>query len=174
MNKQMISGKRGYFQMVHAVTLKAIGAFSDAELDFRPAPGMRSVRELILHIYGIEKSLATGVRDGRVSDETENAAIPEKPEAAALLAQLTTVSAALAFARECHGVAEEAIEATTEDQLAAQVDSPFGTFPGWQFLQFAYDEHWHHRGQLYTYLRLVGKEPPMLYSYENVGEAVPA
>ena len=44
-------------------------------------------------------------------------------------------------------------------------DSPFGTYPAWQYLVFAYDEHWHHRGQLYTYLRLLGKEPPMLYDY---------
>ena len=35
-----------------------------------------------------------------------------------------------------------------------------------EYLEFAYDEHWHHRGQLYTYLRLLGKEPPMLYDYQ--------
>ena len=35
----------------------------------------------------------------------------------------------------------------------------------WQYFLFAYDEHWHHRGQLYVYLRLLGKEPPNLYDY---------
>src|SRR3979411_1211327 len=45
-----------------------------------------------------------------------------------------------------------------------------GTPPAWQYFTFAYDEHWHHRGQLYTYLRLLGKEPPMLYDY-GAGEA---
>jgi uncharacterized damage-inducible protein DinB len=165
MYKQMISGQRGYFQMVHGVTLSAIQTFTDKDLDFRPAPGTRSVRELILHIYGIEKSLAEGVRDGRVSAETEDAAIPEKPEAAAGLAALTTVASAQDFARRCHQSADEAFEAISEEQLTAQVESPFGTFPGWQYFTFAYDEHWHHRGQLYTYLRLLGKEPPMLYSY---------
>ena len=165
MFKEMITGQRGYFQMVHGVTLKLIGSFSDADLDFRPQAGMRSVRELILHIYGVERSLAEGVRDGRVSDEKENASIPEKPEAAAGLAAMTTTAAAQQFAIECHKAADEAFAEVTEEQLAAQVESPFGTFPGWQFFTFAYDEHWHHRGQLYTCIRLIGKEPPMLYSY---------
>ncbi|HMF75247.1 MAG TPA: DinB family protein [Bryobacteraceae bacterium] len=165
MFKQMITGQRGYFQMVHGVTLKLIESFGDEDLDFRPKPGMRSVRDLILHIYGVERCLAEGVRDGRVSDEKENATLPEKPEAAAGLAALTTTAAARQFAIECHKAADDAFAAVTEEQLASQVESPFGTFPGWQFFTFAYDEHWHHRGQLYTYIRLIGKEPPMLYSY---------
>jgi len=167
MFKQMISGKREYFQMVHGVTLKAIGTFSDEDLDFRPNAAMRSVRELILHIYGLERSLTQGVVAGRVLAETENAVIPERPEAAPGLAALTSVSAALEFARECHKAADAAAESLTEEQLAAGVESPFGAFPGWQFFTFVNDEHWHHRGQLYTYLRLLGKEPPMLYSYDN-------
>jgi uncharacterized damage-inducible protein DinB len=40
-----------------------------------------------------------------------------------------------------------------------------GTYPAWRTFDFGYDEHWHHRGQIYTYLRLLGKEPPMLYDY---------
>ncbi len=126
---------------------------------------MRSVRNLILHIYTVERSLAEGVRDGRVSDEKENAGIPEKPEAALGLAALTTIAAAQQFAVECPKAADEAFAAVTGEQVSAQAESPFGNFPGWPFFIFAYDEHWHHRGQLYTYIRLIGKEPPILYSY---------
>jgi uncharacterized damage-inducible protein DinB len=53
----------------------------------------------------------------------------------------------------------------SEEDVVRPVESPFGTYPAWRFFDFAYDEHWHHRGQLYTYLRLLGKEPPMLYNY---------
>ena len=63
MFKQMIIGQRGYFQMVHGVTLKLIESVGDEDLDFRLKPGMRSVRDLILHIYGVERSLAEGVRE---------------------------------------------------------------------------------------------------------------
>jgi uncharacterized damage-inducible protein DinB len=34
-------------------------------------------------------------------------------------------------------------------------------------LGFVYDEHLHHRGQLSVYLRLMGKELPFAYDYEN-------
>mgnify|MGYP003381101304 CR=1 FL=1 len=38
-------------------------------------------------------------------------------------------------------------------------------FAGWQFITFAYDEHWHHRGQFTVYLRLCGITPLMIYDY---------
>jgi hypothetical protein len=55
--------------------------------------------------------------------------------------------------------------AMSDETLARPVESPFGMFPAFTYYYFAYDEHWHHRGQLYTYLRLLGKEPPNLYDY---------
>jgi uncharacterized damage-inducible protein DinB len=80
---------------------------------------------------------------------------------------LKTVADCQKFARECHQAGDDALAALTEEQLARPLESPFGTFPTWQYFAFAYDEHWHHRGQLYTYARLLGKQPPMLYDYEN-------
>jgi len=60
MNKQTLLGIREYFDMVHDVTLRAIGTFTDEELNYRPSPETRTVRDLILHIYGTEKVLAEG------------------------------------------------------------------------------------------------------------------
>jgi uncharacterized damage-inducible protein DinB len=167
MNKQALLGARQYFDMVHGITLRAIGAFSDEDLDFRPQPGMRSPRELIFHIYGMEKEIGTGVRTGKISQETENLAIPETDAAASSLASLDSVAKLQDYARACHQLGNEAAAAISEEELARLVEAPYGSFPAWQFFSFAYDEHWHHRGQLYTYLRLLGKEPPMLYDYEN-------
>jgi uncharacterized damage-inducible protein DinB len=167
MNKAALLGVRQYFDMVHGVTLRAIGAFSDADLDFRPQPETRSVRELIYHIYGMEKEIAAGVKTGKITQETENLALPESEAAAASLASLDTVAKLQEYARACHKSANETAAAISEEELARLVEAPYGSFPAWQFFSFAYDEHWHHRGQLYTYLRLLGKEPPMLYDYEN-------
>jgi uncharacterized damage-inducible protein DinB len=167
MNKAALLGVRQYFDMVHGVTLRAIGTFSDADLDFRPRPETRTVRELIYHIYGMEKEIATGVRTGKISQETENLALPETEASAATLASLDTVAKLQEYARACHTIANETAAAISEEELARLVEAPYGSFPAWQFFSFAYDEHWHHRGQLYTYLRLLGKEPPMLYDYEN-------
>lgn len=167
MNKTALQGQRKYFQMVHGVTLKLIESFEDKDLDYRPGDGMRSVRDLILHIYGAEKALTEGARAGVVSAAEENKGLPEAEEARPVLASLKTIGDAQEFAKKCHQAADEALEAITDEQLAKQVDSPFGTFPAWQYFNFVYDEHWHHRGQLYTYARLLGRKPPMLYDYGN-------
>ncbi|MFN0085749.1 MAG: DinB family protein [Blastocatellia bacterium] len=167
MKKEALLGQYGYFKMVHGVTLRLIGTFSNEELDYRPQPGMRSVRELIQHLYGMLKTFPEGIRAGKLSAEIENAAIPESDEGKAAGKALKTVADCQAYARACFAAAESGLAEFTDAKLAEQIDSPFGPFPAWQYFSFAYDEHWHHRGQLYTYARLLGKEPPMLYDYEN-------
>jgi len=167
MNKQTLLGNREYFDMVHGVTLQAIGTFTDEDLNYRPTPGTRTVRDLILHIYGTEKALAEGARDGRLTDEALGASVPEQAGAATSLAGLTSIAKAQEFGRSCHQAASDALAAMSDEDLERVVESPFGSFPAWQYFTFAYDEHWHHRGQLYTYLRLLGKEPPMLYNYAH-------
>ena len=167
MNKQTLLGSREYFDMVHGVTLKAIGTFTDEDLNYRPQAETRTVRDLILHIYGMEKALAEGARDGRLTEQALGASVPEQEHAASILAGITSIAKAQEFSSDCHKAANDAAAAMSDEDLEKVVESPFGSFPAWQYFQFAYDEHWHHRGQLYTYLRLLGKEPPMLYSYEH-------
>jgi uncharacterized damage-inducible protein DinB len=167
MNKQELLDRRAYFNLVHGVTLRAIAAFADDELDFRPRPGMRSPRELIFHIYTQEQVTAEAAASGRFTLEAANRSNPEDPSTAAALAALGTVKETLAYAEACHAAAETIFGSMSEEDVARQVESPFGGYPAWQYCLFAYDEHWHHRGQLYTYLRLLGKEPVMLYDYQQ-------
>ena len=165
MNKEELIARRDYFNMVHGVTVRAIGTFSDEELDFRPRPGMRTPRELVFHIYSQEKALAEAAQQGRFTLEAANRSNPEDQANATELKMLSGVNDARAYAEACHRAAEEIFRTMSEDELVRPVESPMGTYPAWQYFTFAYDEHWHHRGQLYTYLRLLGKEPPMLYDY---------
>jgi uncharacterized damage-inducible protein DinB len=167
MNKQALLTQREYFKMVHGVTLRLIGTFSDKDLDYRPKPDARSVRDLILHIYGSEKAVGEAFKQGKLTDDISNRSIPETEEGRAVAATLRTIVDCQKFAREGHQAADETLALLTDEDLARQLESPFGVFPVWQYFTFAYDEHWHHRGQLYTYARLLGKEPPMLYDYEN-------
>ncbi len=168
MNKQILMLQREYFDGVHGVTLRAIGLLTDEELNFRPQPAMRTPRELIFHIYTQERVLAEAARDGRFGMEQANLASPENGAVAAELKALRTVADVRRYAEACHQAAKDIVKAMSEDQVIRPVESPFGTFPAWRYFAFINDEHWHHRGQLYTYLRLLGKEPPMLYDY---GEA---
>src|SRR5262245_1088083 len=166
MDKRELLARRGYFNMVHGVTIRAIAALGDADLNFRPHAGMRTPRELVFHIYAQEKLLADAAQRGQFTMEMANGSNPEDPANASALAALATVNDAVKFANAQHEAAESTYKALSEEQIAQPIESPFGTYPAWQFFLFAYDEHWHHRGQLYAYLRLLGKEPPMLYDYQ--------
>jgi len=166
MDKQTFSEKLQYVEMVHGVTLRAIKVFSDAELDFRPRPGMRTPRELIFHIYGNEKLLAEAARLGEFSRDAVDGSNPESEGNAATLRSLDTTGALCAYAAESHKAASSIWSAMSDEDLARSVQAPFGAFASWKFFESTNDEHWHHRGQLYTYLRLLGKEPPMLYDYQ--------
>jgi uncharacterized damage-inducible protein DinB len=154
-----------YFHLVHGVTVRAIRVFDDKDLDFRPRPGTRTPRELIFHMYTQEKSVAEASKEGRFTVEAANRSNPEDPAAAAHVRALVTVEDVRKYAESCHQVAQSIFRGLSDDELARPLESPFGTFPPARYFQFAQDEHWHHRGQLYTYLRLLGKEPPMLYGY---------
>jgi uncharacterized damage-inducible protein DinB len=165
MNRQEFLARLDYFNMVHGVTMRAIGAFSDKELGYRPHATMRTPRELIFHIYSQEKLLAEAAQNGRFTIEAANQSNPEDEAAFPELEKLLTVNDARKYAEMSHRAAEKILRAMSDDELVRPVESPMGTRPAWRFFSFAYDEHWHHRGQLYTYLRLLGKEPPMLYDY---------
>jgi uncharacterized damage-inducible protein DinB len=168
MNQQLLSEELSYFNLVHGVTLRTINCFNDPELDFRPKPGMRTPKELIFHIYSQEKSLAEAARLGEFSATAAGESNPESEGNAATLRSLDTTGALSAYARECHQAASNIWSAMSDHDLARPVQAPFGAFPAWKFFASSCDEHWHHRGQLYTYLRLLGKEPPMLYDYGTV------
>jgi Uncharacterized protein conserved in bacteria len=160
MDKQTLLQKYGYFDMVQGVTLKAMAQLSDAQLDFRPTPEIKTAKELLSHIFGAECAMAESLLTGQLTQETlaaiENEGVKSK-----------TTADLIAWARNCHQRAKTAIEKATEEQIAGTINAFYGVFPGWQIVNFAYDEHWHHRGQFYTYLRLMGIEPVMLYSYEE-------
>jgi uncharacterized damage-inducible protein DinB len=165
MDQQTFSALREYFNLVHSVTLRAIGAFTDQDLDFRPKSEMRTPRELIFHVYSQQKILAEAVQQGRFTAEAASRSSPEEQAVAAELQALVTVDDLKTYAQACHQTAQSIFSLMSENQLNHPVESPFGTYPAWRYFAFAYDEHWHHRGQIYTYLRLLGKQPPMLYDY---------
>lgn len=167
MNKEAFLTQRQYFDMVHGVTLRAIGVLSDEDLEFCPKDGMRTTKAILFHMYTVEKILAEAVRRGELLDEGSKAYTPEDEIGAAAAAKIGTVDEMQQYAQRCHDAASDALADITDAELSRTVRSAFGEFSGAQFLTFLYDEHWHHRGQFYTYLRLLGKEPPMLYDYEN-------
>src|SRR5262245_6710374 len=70
--------------------------------------------------------------------------IRRTPSRAAAVSALATVADAAGYACPCHDAAERIFRAMSGDEVVRPVDSPLGTYPAWQYLVFAYDEHWHH------------------------------
>ena len=165
MTRSDFVAKLEYFKMVHGVTIRSIATLDENDLDFRPQSGMRTPRELIFHIYTQEKILAEAIREGRFTAEAAVRSSPEDAAVAPELQALVSVNDLKEYVERCHREAVQILDGLSEEKITGPVESPMGTYPGWRFFDFAYDEHWHHRGQLYTYLRLLGKEPPMLYDY---------
>src|SRR5947207_12704111 len=100
MTKSDILAKLEYFNMVHGVTLRAISALSDQELDYRPKPNMRTPRELIFHIY-TQELLVEAVRAGGFNAEIASRSNPEDPAVAAEVNTLSRVTALWAYAESC-------------------------------------------------------------------------
>jgi uncharacterized damage-inducible protein DinB len=164
MDKQQLTRLYQYFDIAHQVTQGALARLKDEELDYQPTPEMLSTRALLHHTYGVEKILAESVRAGGYKAAIQCAADAE-------LATLTTIAATKNFGLNCHQILVDALAETAESELTTIIELPPGFFvasaPVWEFFAFAYHEHWHHRGQLTIYMRLLGKPVLDIYAYER-------
>jgi uncharacterized damage-inducible protein DinB len=151
MNKQQLTGMYGYFKMVHGVTRRMIDQVPADKIDFKPTPEQRSFGETVVHMYSfLDSSMSTAKAGKFTSDEEVKAASKQE--------MLDLVDKKFAHAMST-------LETITDEELPKVVEAYGQSFPAWQFPAFAYDEHWHHRGALTVYLRLLGIEPLMIYDY---------
>src|ERR1051325_7608466 len=130
MSKSQFLAKLQYFNMVHGVTLRAIAALGDKDLDFRPQPAMRTPRELIFHIYAQEKILAEAVQRGRCEGGAAGRSGPEAEASAVDLKALATVDDVRAYAEACHKAAVNILGSMSEEDLSPSLEAPFRTSPG--------------------------------------------
>ncbi len=158
MNRESITRSWDYVRQVQGVGLRAVAALPEAALDTHPIPNMRTPKELAVHLFSCLNEFPRAVRDGRVGDYDGTTVASSLPSKADLLA----------WCRRQWEEGTAIVQTLTDAQIAGVVKTPWGSdFPGFVMMQIAEDEFWHHRGQLYTYLRALGVEPPMLYDYEN-------
>ena len=162
MNKETLESLYQHFWLVHKVTLKALALCDDGDLDFRPRAELRSVRELLYHMYSAEKTLARAAREGGFK---EHLLIAEEVEAAGL----TSVSDLMAYAESCQTYACDALAYLTDGKLTQVIEMPpnFGVpaAPAWQCFTFAYQEHCHHRGEFWIYMALLGRAYVDIFDY---------
>lgn len=160
MNKAAVTAKWEHFRTINGITMRVIGLIPKDKMDSRPVKDMRTPKELISHMYTAMRAIAEGTVTGEIklTDEDETAAV----------AKLKTHDDVVRYATECWKAADKAIQSLSDAQIAGMVGSPWGqSFPGWVCVNIIYDEHIHHRGQLYTYVRVMGIAPPMMWDFDN-------
>ena len=168
MNKQDFNQMWDHFRQKYGVYLRTLEAIPADRYYTHPVPGMRSPAELLVHISGsIVRDITEGVAKGRITaDELSE----EK-----VAADLGTKPALIAFAEQCFDRASAAAARIGDAELAAMVPTPWkASWPGATAFRIMNDEFVHHRGQLYTFARACGAEPPFMWGYgDNAPEYRP-
>jgi uncharacterized damage-inducible protein DinB len=160
MNKAVLDGLWEHFRTVNGITLRAIQALPADKIDAKPCKDMRTPKELIAHMYNTMRSIADGVQKGEIAmtDEDE----------AKIAAGIHSKEELVRFAADSWNFADTIVRSLPNEKIEGLVKTPWDvTFPGFICINIIYDEHLHHRGQFYAFLRQLGVEPPMMWDFEH-------
>ena len=162
MNTSQLAAAWDRLRLANGISLRLAEMIPEDRLDERLVPGMRTPKQLIVHLYVmalrecVECVPRGEIRD--ISDDEACAAIRSKADL-------------LKLCRDSWQAADAAARSITDAQLEAEVKSPWGrSIAGKSMIGIARDEFYHHRGQLYTYVRLMGLNPPDMYDFANNAE----
>jgi uncharacterized damage-inducible protein DinB len=166
MNKQAVLQTWDHIRQVNGIGLRLIEALPENKLDATVIPGMRTPKELAVHMYGqVLREVAEGTVTGTITDNCEK---NEKQIAAGL----KTKADLMRYCMECWNAADKAVRSLSDDRILAMTATPWGmSFPGFVAFTLMSDEYVHHRGQLYAYLRTLGVTPPHMWSFRENAEA---
>ena len=149
-----------HFRTVNGISLRAIKAIPADKIDATACKDMRTPKQQIAHMYNAMRMIADGITKGEIvhSDELDTKAA----------AGIHSHDELNRFAHDSWNAADQAVRSLTDEKLAGLVKTPWGeSFPGFVCVQIMYDEHLHHRGQLYAFLRQLGVEPPFMWDFEH-------
>jgi len=143
----------------HGIALRLIEALPADRIHDHAIPNMRTPAQLVAHLYGmVVREMTEGVVRGEIREVDD----------AKVAAGLRTHADLLAFVRESYAAAAKAVASITDAQLQGTVKTPWGMNPpGWMMISAMQDEFFHHRGQLYVFVRAMGAEPPVMWDFEH-------
>ena len=145
-------------RLIYGISMRVYQAFPKDKIDNHPIAGMRTPKELIAHMTATLREVSTGTVKGEIAAYEAM----EKDYAAKPYDEF------MKWVAESWKVADSAVRGMTEAQAKGMVKNPWTTdFPAAVCIQIIFDEHLHHRGQLYAYLRSFGIEPPFMWDFEN-------
>ncbi|MDB4894556.1 MAG: hypothetical protein JWN15_818 [Firmicutes bacterium] len=141
-------------------TQSVLAVIPDDQMAYVPFPGAMSLRRLTLHIIGLEQQFILGVKNGEIVAGSSRRDIAELQTAAAMAAHYQAQHEA--FRPIVDGFDDEFLSRTVV--FKTPTGEVLRQLPGTDFLFTVLLHHLiHHRGQLLTYLRLLGVKIPGLY-----------
>ncbi|MGI8385028.1 DinB family protein [Robertmurraya sp. P23] len=132
--------------------LELLKVVNDEQLSFRPWENGMSLSELALHISGSTSMFVNTVKTGVFTPPTEKKEVSTAKELIELVEAQTEY-------------AKQELEKLTDEQLKSIIAFAGMDLPGKAILELAKDHEIHHKGQLFTYVRLLGIEEVPFFIY---------
>ncbi len=161
MNKQALAPMWDQTRQKYGIFLRLLEVIPEDKYHTHPVPGMRTFAEIATHLATtIIRDISVGVAKGAITAKEQSEADIAKG--------IKTRAQLLTLARECWDAANAAVAKVGDAELQAIVPTPWGmSIPGFVGFSIQTDEFLHHRGQLYTYARAFGIEPPFMWSFDQ-------
>lgn len=139
------------WKRIHKQTTKIMASAPNDKYDWKPCDSAMPLGELMNHLWIAEWGLIEAAMTG---------AFPkERPE------PINDTAALIAAFDKTHEEVVAKVAAMTPDQLAEEI-TPFGPekkMTRLALVEITQEHEIHHRGQLFTYLRVAGCEVPSLF-----------
>lgn len=151
-----------YFEKVHERTMRVVHCIPPDKVDWTPREGKFTLGDLARHIATTNRYLFAEVAQG-------------KPSRYAGCGRdlAATCSEIICFMENLHRESLEIISRLTDADLHEKCITPNGSpITTWKWLRSMVEHEIHHRGQLYTYLGLLGVPTPQLYGLTSEQVAV--
>lgn len=152
---------------VHAVLHRAIGALSQADLSFRPADGLPSIHDLLIHVFTWEDFLIRQNLKGEVDRDWWKIdgsfwKVPVHALAAQIGDRFPSMDSLLEGLSAVHEATMSFIDELAISDLAMTHWTPWGPQTLHHTLWYAREHTVHHRAQLFLRMRMLGVTPPDL------------
>jgi uncharacterized damage-inducible protein DinB len=150
-----IAALRGFKAEAHARTLRVAEALPPERLMWAPTPRALTLGQLLRHLHRTERNrlaLFTGAMDLAAYRRARQGDTDLKTH----LGDVTALEPEVLALRDAHAGWLGALDGLREDALAEPVPWFSGPMPRLTFLLALVEHEAHHRGQMVTYLRLLG------------------
>lgn len=132
--------------------LELLKLVNDEQLSFKPWENGMSLSELTLHMAGSTSMFVNTVKTGIFTPPTGKK-------------EVFTAKELLEFVEAQTEYAKQELEKLTNEQIDSIIAFAGMDLPGKAILELAKDHEIHHKGQLYTYVRLLGIEEVPFFIY---------